>query len=454
MSDVEGHRVVSKIGFSSLISTLVFLLISGVSAQQQTGSTGGGAAHENAQPYLGLSPLIRLSGSSAGEIRYFAGAFEPTGWAFADGRFMDLNDPTNADLFGVIGTTYGAQPDMFALPDLRGRTGAHVGTGTGLSTRSLGEAFGARTVSLGENNLPGHTHTLSGGNTFPTGGGVAHENTSPSLGLNFGVVTTGGLNVLGRVGVTAGSTLPAGQMAADGTLLDKTTFSALHSVVGDVYGSTATEFALPDLRSRGALGKGQGGGLSSRQRGDSFGLEAISLTEGQIPSHSHTLPGGGDSGSTGGGGSHGNMGPSLTMTYAISETGTVPISGAPGDIDGDFFGQVSLFSGSAAPAGWLEANGDLLNIVDHTALFSLFGTIYGGDGLNTFGLPDLRGRVPVGFGTGPGLQAITLGESGGVEEVTLGVSELAAHTHTVPEPSGGLLAILGGILLAAARRRR
>ena len=423
------------------------------SEAQTTDPAGGGAAHENAQPYLGLSPLIRLSGADAGEIKFFGGLFEPPGWAYADGRLLDQNDPANDDLFGVIGTTYGSALDAFALPDLRGRTPVGIGTGSGLSARSLGDVFGERSVALSLDELPAHSHPFSGGTTDPSGGGQGHENVSPSLGLNLGVVTTGGLDALGRIKITAGSTLPGDQMAADGALLDKTVFSALYGVIGDSFGSTTSHFALPDLRSRGAVGQGQGVGLSDRQIGDSFGFESISLTEGEVPSHLHSLPGGGDTGTAGGGAGHENMGPSLTLTYIISNGGSFPSPGGSSDVDGTFWGEISLFAGVTPPAGWLEADGSLLSIAANTALFSLLGITYGGDGETSFGLPDLRGRVPFGVGNGPGLSDIATAEKGGAESVMLNESQLAAHSHGIPEPSAIVMVLLGVAVLGSIRRR-
>jgi microcystin-dependent protein len=82
-----------------------------------------------------------------------------------------------------------------------------------------------------------------------------------------------------------------------------------------------------------------------------------------------------------------------------------------------------------ATLGFALCEGQLLSIAENTALFSLLGTTYGGDGQTTFGLPDLRGRSPMHFGTGPGLSARTLGERGGEEQVTLTVAQLPSHTH-------------------------
>jgi microcystin-dependent protein len=96
-----------------------------------------------------------------------------------------------------------------------------------------------------------------------------------------------------------------------------------------------------------------------------------------------------------------------------------------------FIGQLMCVGFNFAPKGWALCNGQLLSIAQNTALFSLLGTMYGGDGRTTFGLPDLRGRAPLGFGQGPGLQSYNQGESGGSETVTLTGQQIPAHTHTV-----------------------
>lgn len=94
-----------------------------------------------------------------------------------------------------------------------------------------------------------------------------------------------------------------------------------------------------------------------------------------------------------------------------------------------FIGQLALVGFSFCPNGWAEANGALLSIAQNSALFSLIGTYYGGDGVTTFALPNLRGRVPIGAGQGPGLSPRAHGEVGGAESVTLTTAEMPAHTH-------------------------
>lgn len=96
-----------------------------------------------------------------------------------------------------------------------------------------------------------------------------------------------------------------------------------------------------------------------------------------------------------------------------------------------YIGEIRMFGCNFAPRGWAFCNGQLLPIAQNTALFSLLGTTYGGNGTTTFGLPDLRGRVPIHFGQGPGLSSYSLGQTGGAESVTLLTTQIPAHSHTV-----------------------
>lgn len=94
-----------------------------------------------------------------------------------------------------------------------------------------------------------------------------------------------------------------------------------------------------------------------------------------------------------------------------------------------FIGEVRMFGGNFAPRGWAFCNGQLMSISQNTALFSLLGTTYGGDGQTTFALPNLQGRFPMHWGNAPGLTQRTLGELSGSESVTLLVNQMPAHTH-------------------------
>src|SRR3954452_21093317 len=109
-----------------------------------------------------------------------------------------------------------------------------------------------------------------------------------------------------------------------------------------------------------------------------------------------------------------------------------------------YVGEIRMFAGNFAPAGWMFCEGQLLPISENETLFNLIGTTYGGDGQSTFALPDLRGRIPLHEGLG-----FSLAETGGVEEVTLTVNQIPAHSHpglgstataASPDPTSNVLA--------------
>ena len=94
-----------------------------------------------------------------------------------------------------------------------------------------------------------------------------------------------------------------------------------------------------------------------------------------------------------------------------------------------FVGQLKMFAGNFAPRGWALCDGQLLAVSQNEALFSLLGTIYGGDGRTTFGLPDLRSRIPIHQGQGPGLSSRKLGSKAGTEKETITINTLPSHSH-------------------------
>ena len=102
-----------------------------------------------------------------------------------------------------------------------------------------------------------------------------------------------------------------------------------------------------------------------------------------------------------------------------------------------FLAEIRIFTGNFAPRGWALCNGQLLPISQNTALFSLLGTTYGGDGKSTFALPNLQGMAPMFWGQGPGLTLHDIGENGGSQTVTLLNTEIPQHTHTYTGGSGG-----------------
>lgn len=491
------------------ITGLALLLICGsvplvTNAAIEIANTGGGQAHGNIQPSLGINYMIALQGlfpsrdksvkgePYLGEVVMFAGNFAPQGWAFCDGQILPINQ--NQSLYSLLGTTYGGDGRItFALPDLRGRTAVQQGQGAGLTNRRLGEKFGIESVPLSVDQMPSHSHTFSQEvpqidfPTEATGGDQPHANVQPGLGLNYTVNLVGvypsrskeeekGADpFIAEIDMFAGKFAPRGTAFPQGQLLPIAQNIALFSLIGPTYGGDGrTTFALPDLQGRAVMGVGTGPGLTPRYWGRTTGVEQVTLSEAQVPSHTHewswddasgtTYTGNTDA--TGGSQAHTNMQPSIALNYMIALQGIAPSSIKAGDLWEDldkvddekgidpFLGEIRLFAGNFAPRGWALCEGQLLAVSQYDALFSILGTTYGGDGETTFALPDLRGRVPVHPGTGPGLSPWQLGQKRGAETTTLTVAQLPTHSHAViPEPATFVLAIAALLSLFAVRRK-
>ena len=448
------------------ILAIVIACMCSTAVALETGPTGGDQPHMNMQPSLVMNYLIRTEGPPEylGEIGLFGGNFAPGGWSLANGDMLTI--ASNPGLFGVIGTTYGGDGTTnFILPDLRGRAALHEGQGTGLTTRGLGSTVGTQTVTLTEAQMPSHDHTLPWPDTTSaTGGDLPHPNMQPSLTLNYAVATDGTFPTgpitadpfIGEIRAFASPGLPLNWDPADGQLVSIAGNTALFSLYGTTFGGDGvTTFGLPDLRSRDAIHEGTGPGLTPRSLGQQLGTEEHTLSPSQIPVHDHTLPPSADlTGLTGGSQSHTNMQPSLVLNYMIALQGAFP-SGPGGGTAEPYIGQIKIFGGTFTPAGWAPLDGQLLPISQNTALFSLLGTIYGGDGRTTFGLPDLRGRVAIGMGFGSDLFPGSIGAKFGDEDALLPVSRMPSHSHTyeepVPEPAG--LGLIGLAMLAVRRKR-
>ncbi len=133
----------------------------------------------------------------------------------------------------------------------------------------------------------------------------------------------------------------------------------------------------------------------------------------------------------------------------VKQNGEVINNYTPSGGPQPYLGSIIMVGFNFAPTSWMQCNGQLLPIVQYDALFTLLGTTYGGDGITTFALPDLRGRIPIHQGQGPGLSSYVLGEIAGVETVTLTTQQLPAHSHalninsglgTLSDPSGNYIA--------------
>jgi microcystin-dependent protein len=137
---------------------------------------------------------------------------------------------------------------------------------------------------------------------------------------------------------------------------------------------------------------------------------------------------------TGTGGTSGSGSSTGTGSSPSSTSSSTTQSSNSGGMEG-MIGEVRMFAGNFAPRNWALCEGQLLPISENTALFSILGTTYGGDGRTTFALPDLRGRVPIQHGQGQGLSAYNLGQKGGHEEITLTNLNMPSHNHQATIPA-------------------
>ena len=326
------------------------------------------------------------------------------------------------------------------------------------------------TVQLTVNNLPPDAHSLpGGGSTGITGSATPYANMQASLALNFQFPLAGifpsrdtgnGVStspLLGTFRISASPILPNGFVLAQGQTLSIQQNTAVFSLLGTTYGGNGINtFALPDLRGRAPIGAGSSApGLTPQVLGETLGTEALTLSVSQLPAHSHTLPGGGNTGVQGGNLPQSNMQPTLALHYIIALQGIFPSRGGGGGTDEQpLLGQIELFAGDFAPGGFAFCDGQILSIQQNTALFSLLGTTYGGNGINTFALPDLDSSLAVDAGQTPGLQPWSLAETAGTESNTLTIAQMPAHTHTIPTPEPASLTLLSHARLPLTLRRR
>ncbi len=272
--------------------------------------------------------------------------------------------------------------------------------------------------------------------------------------------------LIGQVCLFGFNFAPSGWAQCNGQLLPISQYTALFSVLGTMYGGDGiTTFALPNLQALIPIGAGSGPGLTTRTTGSTGGSEYVALTNANIPSHTHAMAAASGNGTANGpqgnffatnaegigqfnassdtslsastlsaaGGElpHYNMPPYLVLNYCIALNGVFPTRSGSGSSPDELLGDVMLFAGNFVPDGYLACDGSLLSIGANTALFSLLGTTYGGDGINTFGLPDLRGRAPMHMST-----SHIIGESSGTETVTLITNEIPSHNHQMRVSSG------------------
>ncbi|MBS1829466.1 MAG: tail fiber protein [Acidobacteria bacterium] len=284
---------------------------------------------------------------------------------------------------------------------------------------------------------------------------------------------------VGAILCVAFNRIPQGWVPCDGRLLLPAQYSALYAVIGNRYGGTPNfNFAVPDIRSRILRGPDKQIPIATQE-----GVENVQLNAAQSAPHTHKVqvnsgpantptlaknllsagasrgiavyapPGNAvdlDAASisqTGGSDAHSNLQPYLPINFLIAHSGYFPDQPLP---DSDpFTGEIRIYPWGLIPRNWAACNGQSLSVASYPTLFGLIGNAFGGDGVNNFKLPDLRGRTPLGAGQGPNLSNYPIGQQGGAETISLTTSQMPQHSHqphavsgaaTTINPSGAMLA--------------
>lgn len=410
---------------------------------QVTLNAGGGQPIENRQPSLALRIVVQTAGTFGNGVplRIFAHtAGTAPEWPVADGR--TLSQTGNGLLFSQIGTAYGTGSlTTFSLPDLRGRALIGVGFGDAISVVA-GELLGSDSVTLTLANLPPHTHTVPGVEFFsPTassGSGAPFTNVQSSLGVYASIYTTGSFPfsdgfvhvpaapVQGVIQFHAGRRSNSGARELDGSLLNLnlTQNVQLFSVLGTFFGGNGmTNFAIPDLRGRVLVGTGSSPSTVSAQFGQPLGSNTVNMSLAQMPGHSHGIGGGVFTGFVGTNAAIANEQPSLPVTFCMVVDGFFPGGALPLENQA-YLGEIIAFAGNYVPGNMVPCDGRLLLIAEYEALFNCIGTVFGGDGFTTFGVPDLRGRTIIGSSP-----SLPVGSRVGVSQRTLVASNMPPHAH-------------------------
>lgn len=279
--------------------------------------------------------------------------------------------------------------------------------------------------------------------TGVTGQGLPAENRQPTLAIRYIIALEGifpnddpngtpsqttppdrTTPFLGEIRTIAFNFAPRGWALCEGQELPINQNQALFSLLETRYGGNGqTTFALPDLRNRVSIGAGQGPGLPDYPLGTVVGSNTVSLTESNLPAHTHTV-GNGNTAPAGGGVPFDNRQPSMALHFLIAADG-----------------QIMIAPWSLQPTGWSHCDGRLLPKNGHTLLFSHIANLYGGDGVTNFALPDVRGRVVLGDDTTDQINSWPNARTVGSNDGVLDLTDMPAHTHTL---SSGVTGSTGG----------
>ena len=411
----------------------------------------------------------------------------PQGFLLENGAAISRT--TYADLFAVIGTTYGVGDGAttFNVPDSRGRTSVNRKT-TDAEFATIGQITGSKTEQLTIAQIPSHNHgqytgtkddnnwsgwnfgsypqypagdgpnVYAGGYTSNTGSNTAHNNIQPSIVKTFAIkyvaIDTAAPEL--PAGTSIGgywASVPAGYVQENGAAISRTTYPDLFSAIGVTYGAGdgSTTFNVPNSQGRAGVNI-SASDTEFDALGEMPGSKTETLTLAQIPSHTHLMyigqpddlnftgagtqipPGDGPGavtttglsfGNAGGGGSHNNIQPSITKLFAIKTTN--PSASTDAVATGTSVG--GYWSASTPPSGFLTEDGSAVSRSTYATLFNVIGTKFGvGDGSTTFNLPDSRGRLSVNLNPSD-VEFDTIGEKYGAKTHILTIAQLPSHNH-------------------------
>ena len=378
------------------------------------------------QPSLALSQSIVVQGTFpyfsdsyyGGDATYlgfiYQTAFDPSKVKTlmqANGQTMSIKG--NEALYALLSNKYGGDGRTnYKLPDLQGAAPIFLKPNAGPALWGKKQGSPDNSVSLVHGQLP----SSLGGESAPI------ANQQYGLGMQYVIQVNGlypyGDATLGTIGMVYpyaaafSNGTPNGFLPADGRLLAINQNLALYSILGTTYGGDGrTTFALPDLRNQLPVGTGVTSSGLNIHTGQKLGYSALSLNNAEIAAPQ--------------GQPFNTMQPSLGMNYIINTTGGYQTY----DDDTPMLGQVMLYAGLRIPDGWVLAQGQLLSIADNQSLYALIGTTFGGDGVHTFAVPDLRGRTTVGTG---GVNNLQIGDVQGSFNEYITAANIPAITTPIP----------------------
>ncbi len=439
--DPTGGNTFTLMGASQLLSVpyALFSQNSASGIQGNTGSNGlqgfvgatGETGADGAQGITGANGLQGLVGATGDNGNN--GLQGVTGAIGEQGILGATGDNGNTGSTGSIGST-GSTGSMGSTGSTgaTGIAGSNGNTGYTGSTGSTG--INGITGATGSTGITGNTgSTGKTGNTGSTGsigstGATGSTSSTGSTGSTGNSGSTGLIGTTGSIGSTGitgntGSTGPTGDTGITGSIGSTgSTGSTGKTGSTGITGSTGSNGSTGDIGSKGSTGST---GLTG-----ATGAFGVTGTNGQILSYNNNNWVATDisTGNVGGGLPVNNMQPSLVLNYQIAMWGIFPSRNGVEP----FIGEIMLCGFNFEAQDYAFCNGQLVSISSNSALYALLGTTYGGNGLQTFGLPDLRGRVPIHFGQGSGgLSNRNLGEVLGAESNTIQINQLPSHNHTI-----------------------